>query len=160
MHKSGNISVHVIAGDEVPGEPIPKKTIRTAEHQEAFDLLPYIAALAFVAAALGVSEAMWQWIGVENVGLVFLTAIVAVAVRFGLWPSLGQYRLLTLLLFLFFATDLHVHDCRPDECDRFCVFHSYGDHRLQCCIPRALSCPRRHGSRPSADSRLPGRNRH
>ena len=28
------------------------------------------------------------WLGIENVDLVFLTAIVGVAVRFGLWPSL------------------------------------------------------------------------
>src|SRR4029077_2284556 len=88
VRKSGNISVHVIAGDELAREPIPRKTIRTAEHQEAFNLVPYSAALAFVAAALGISEVMWQWIGVENVDLVFLAAIVAVAVRFGLWPSL------------------------------------------------------------------------
>src|ERR1700738_4900019 len=88
VRKSGNISVHVIAGEELAGEPIPKKTIRTAERQEAFNLVPYSAALAFVAAALGISEVLWQWIGVENVDLVFLAAIVAVAVRFGLWPSL------------------------------------------------------------------------
>ena len=88
VRKSGSISVHVIAGEELAGEPIPKKTIRTAEHQEAFNLAPYGAALASVAAALGISEVMWQWIGIENVDLVFLTAIVVVAVRFGLWPSL------------------------------------------------------------------------
>ena len=107
VRKSGNISVHVIAGDEVPGEPIPKKTIRTAEHQEAFDLLPYIAALAFVAAALGVSEAMWQWIGVENVDLVFLTAIVAVAVRFGLWPSLAASIASSLCYNFFFLPPIY-----------------------------------------------------
>ena len=107
VRRSGNISVHVIAGDEVPGEPIPKKTIRTAEHQEAFDLLPYIAALAFVAAALGVSEAMWQWIGVENVDLVFLTAIVAVAVRFGLWPSLAASIVSSLCYNFFFLPPIY-----------------------------------------------------
>ena len=32
--RSGNISVHVIAGDAVAGEPIPKKTVRTAEGAE------------------------------------------------------------------------------------------------------------------------------
>ena len=31
VRRSGNISVHVIAGDELAGEPIPKKTVRTAE---------------------------------------------------------------------------------------------------------------------------------
>ena len=32
------------------------------------------------------------WLGIENVDLVFLTAIVGVAVRFGLWPSLARQR--------------------------------------------------------------------
>jgi K+-sensing histidine kinase KdpD len=31
VRRSGNISVHVIAGDDIVGEPIPKKTVRTAE---------------------------------------------------------------------------------------------------------------------------------
>src|SRR5499433_3084181 len=33
VRRSGNISVHVIAGDAVPGEPIPRKTVRTAQGQ-------------------------------------------------------------------------------------------------------------------------------
>src|SRR6266853_1891673 len=37
VRRSGNISVHVIAGDEI-GEPIPKKTIRTAEGTKSFDV--------------------------------------------------------------------------------------------------------------------------
>ena len=87
VRRSGNISVHVIAGDEIAGEPIPKKTVRTAD-AERFDARPYIFALLTVAAALPVGEAVWSWIGIENVDLVFLTAIVGIAVRFGLWPSL------------------------------------------------------------------------
>ena len=37
---SGNISVHVIAGDREPGQPIPKKTVRTAPRQEPLRLFP------------------------------------------------------------------------------------------------------------------------
>ncbi len=37
VRRSGNISVHVIAGDEIAGEPIPKKTVRTADGAEPFD---------------------------------------------------------------------------------------------------------------------------
>jgi two-component system, OmpR family, sensor histidine kinase KdpD len=44
--------------------------------------------LLVVAAALGISEIVQPFLGIENVDLVFLTAVVAVAVRFGLWPSL------------------------------------------------------------------------
>ncbi|MGB8630965.1 MAG: DUF4118 domain-containing protein, partial [Xanthobacteraceae bacterium] len=85
---SGNISVHVIAGEQLPGSPIPKKAVDTADSHETFDLRPYIVALAAVALAVGAAELVDHWIGVENVDLVFLTAVVGVAVRFGLWPSL------------------------------------------------------------------------
>jgi two-component system sensor histidine kinase KdpD len=86
--RSGNISVHVIAGDQLPGSPIPKKTVSTVNSREAFDSRPYIVALTAVALAVGAAELVDHWIGVENVDLVFITAVVGVAVRFGLWPSL------------------------------------------------------------------------
>jgi two-component system sensor histidine kinase KdpD len=88
VRRSGNISVHVIAGDDAAGEPIPKKTVRTAEAGEPFELRPYVIALIAVGVALGVGEVIQPWFGIENVDLVFLTAVVGVAVRFGLWPSL------------------------------------------------------------------------
>ena len=40
VRRSGNISVHVIAGDREPGQPIPKKTVRTAPRHEPLRLLP------------------------------------------------------------------------------------------------------------------------
>jgi two-component system sensor histidine kinase KdpD len=88
VRRSGNISVHVIAGDQVSGKPIPKKTVRTSDRDDVFDPRPYLFAILAVACALGFAELVDYWIGVENVDLVFLTAIVGVAVRFGLMPSL------------------------------------------------------------------------
>ena len=88
VRRSGNISVHVIAGDVVAGQPIPKKSTRPAERNEVFDPRPYGAALVAVAIALALAELIQAWIGATNSDLVFLTAVVAVAVRFGLWPSL------------------------------------------------------------------------
>src|SRR5215510_2643420 len=88
VRRSGNISVHVIAGDAVGGEPIPKKTVRSASGAEALDARPYLVALTAVAVALGVGTVIYPWSGIENVDLVFLTAVVGIAVRYGLWPSL------------------------------------------------------------------------
>jgi two-component system sensor histidine kinase KdpD len=88
VRRSGNISVHVIAGDAVAGEPIPKKTVRTAEGAVSLDPRPYLIALVAVAIALGVSDVIQPRLGIENVDLVFLTAVVGVAVRYGLLPSL------------------------------------------------------------------------
>jgi two-component system sensor histidine kinase KdpD len=84
----GNISLHIIAGEEIAGEPLPKKTVRTAERSETFDPKSYIFALLAVGTAVSVSELLWPWIGTQNTDLVFLTAIVVTAVRFGLGPSL------------------------------------------------------------------------
>ena len=103
----GNISVHVIAGEEAAGEPVPKKTVRTAERQEPFDPKPYIFALLAVGTAVGVSELLWPWIGTQNTDLVFLTSIVAIAVRFGLWPSLLASVVSALCYNFFFTEPYH-----------------------------------------------------
>jgi two-component system sensor histidine kinase KdpD len=88
VRRSGNISVHVIAGDELARDPIPRKTVRAAEQPAPFNSRPYGVALLSVAAAVGVGELVQPLLGVENVDLVFLTAVVGIAVRYGLWPSL------------------------------------------------------------------------
>lgn len=62
--------------------------MRTAERAEAADPLPYVWSLALVAVALGISKLIFPFLGIENVDLVFLTVVVTVAVRFGLFPSL------------------------------------------------------------------------
>ncbi|MGZ8416023.1 MAG: DUF4118 domain-containing protein [Methyloceanibacter sp.] len=100
----GNISLHVIAGEEIAGEMVPKKTVRTAEGREPIDAKPYIFAMLGVGAAVGVSELLWPWIGVQNTDLLFLTAIVAIAVRFGLSPSLLA-SLVSALCYNFFFTE-------------------------------------------------------
>lgn len=88
VRRSGNISVHVIAGEALEKETIPKKTVRAAKRPEPFNPRPYIFALLGVGVAVGVSELLWPWIGLPNTDLVFLTVIVGIAVRFGLGPSL------------------------------------------------------------------------
>jgi two-component system, OmpR family, sensor histidine kinase KdpD len=83
----GNISVHVIAGEE-PKNEIAQRTVRTAEQREPVTLWPYLCAALAVTVAVFVSEVLWPWIGLPNTDLVFLTAVVGIAVRFGLWPSM------------------------------------------------------------------------
>jgi two-component system, OmpR family, sensor histidine kinase KdpD len=107
VRRSGNISVHVIAGDAVPGEPIPRKTVRTAQRQPAFDWRGYLVAAAAVALALGVSFVINARLGVENVNLVFLTAIVGIAARYGLWPSLFASVIASLCYNFFFLPPIY-----------------------------------------------------
>ena len=56
-----------------------------------------------VAGAAAAGLALWPWIGANNIGLVFLTAVVVIAVRFGLWPSLAA-SLISSLCYNFFFT--------------------------------------------------------
>ena len=88
VRRAGNISVHAIAGEEIATEPAPSMLATVATAAQPFDPLPYIVALLVVAAALAISKLVQPSLGLENVDLIFLTAIVGVAVRYGLWPSL------------------------------------------------------------------------
>jgi len=88
VRRSGNISVHVIPGDELAIEPPPKTAVQTAARSEPFDARPYLKALGITALGLAAAVVIKPYFGVENVDLMFLTAVVAVAVRYGLWPSL------------------------------------------------------------------------
>jgi two-component system sensor histidine kinase KdpD len=88
VRRAGNISVHVIPGDELPDQPISKTAVQTAARSEQFDALPYLKALGITALGLAAASVIKPRFGVENVDLVFLTAVVTVAVRYGLWPSL------------------------------------------------------------------------
>lgn len=86
VSRAGNISVHVMAGEEAATDgPKPTKAATPAERVK---LSPYAFALAMVTCALGVAEAIQPVFGLQNVDLVFLTAIVGVAVTYGLYPSL------------------------------------------------------------------------
>ncbi|WP_128927461.1 sensor histidine kinase [Bradyrhizobium guangxiense] len=88
VRRAGNISVHVIPGDELSGGVAPKAAVQTAARSEPFNPLPYLKALGIVLVGLGAAELLQPRFGIENVDLVLLTAVVAVAVRYGLWPSL------------------------------------------------------------------------
>jgi two-component system sensor histidine kinase KdpD len=107
VRRSGNISVHVIAGEELARDPIPKKTVRPADARPAFDPKPYIVAALAVAAALGVGELIEPLLGIENVDLVFLTAVVGIAVRYGLWPSLFATVVSSLCYNFFFLPPIY-----------------------------------------------------
>ena len=87
VRRSGSISVHVIAGEDLPEQSPARAIVRTNETR-SFDFGPYVVALLAVAAALGIGLLLKPQFGLENVDLVLLAAIVGVAVRYGLWPSM------------------------------------------------------------------------
>jgi two-component system sensor histidine kinase KdpD len=88
---SGNITVHVIAGEHLIRDPIPKKTVKTRESAEfdGWDVVPYIATVAAVVLALGFALVLQPFIGIESSDLVFLVAVIGIAYKYGLWPSMA-----------------------------------------------------------------------
>jgi two-component system sensor histidine kinase KdpD len=99
VRRAGNISVHVIAGDSEG--PVPAKTVQTQAGAEPFEPLPYVITTGIVAAALGLGLFLQQFLSVASVALVFLTAVLVSAIRFGLFPSLFAC-LLSVLAYNFF----------------------------------------------------------
>src|ERR1700752_49855 len=87
VRRAGNITVNVIAGEEEPSTPVVKNAVQTAPRSDQFNPRPYLMALLIVAIGVAAAELIQPWFGIENVDLVLLTAVVGVAVRYGLWPS-------------------------------------------------------------------------
>ena len=106
VRNSGNISVHVIAGDHLSSDPIPKKTIKTRAPVDpgAFDPIPYVATIVAVALALCFAYLLKPVIGIESADLVFLVAVIGVAYSYGLWPSMFA-ALISMLAYQFFFLD-------------------------------------------------------
>jgi two-component system sensor histidine kinase KdpD len=90
VRHSGNISVHVIAGEHLGSEPVPRKLVKTKapSDQGTFDPLPYLVTVAAVAMSTGVALLLNPFIGIESADLVFLVAVIGTAYAYGLWPSL------------------------------------------------------------------------
>ncbi len=105
--RSGPISIHVIAGGELSTSPGAAKANRSDEATASFNPRPYLLAAVAVALALGASRVIEPRLGVENVDLVFLTAIVAIASKLGLGPSLFASVAASLCYNFFFLPPLY-----------------------------------------------------
>ncbi|CAO3409159.1 DUF4118 domain-containing protein [Azospirillum largimobile] len=119
IRRAGDISVHVIAAANPgtnPGDAVPPKTVRTAtEDRWSFRGLPYLSATGYVAAALGLGHLLHLALGLSNIALVFLTAILASAVTGGLGPSLYACVASVLAFNYFFLPPLYTFTISDPE---------------------------------------------
>ncbi|GEO17917.1 ATP-binding protein [Microvirga aerophila] len=78
-------------------------------HSSGGPLAPWHFGMTIVAiaAALAVALVLYPVTGIEDVDLVFLTAIIAIAIRYGLWPSLAACVLSALAYNFFFIPPFH-----------------------------------------------------
>jgi two-component system, OmpR family, sensor histidine kinase KdpD len=83
---AGDISVHVLGAEQAAGEAGGAALVRHLDRP--WRLTPYGASTALVALAVGVGLALQSVAAATSISLVFLTAVLASAAAFGLWPSL------------------------------------------------------------------------
>ncbi|MBY6266223.1 sensor histidine kinase KdpD [Azospirillum sp. 412522] len=114
IRRAGDISVHVIAANS--GAPVPAKTVKTeAARQRAFTWWPYAASTGYVAAALGAGHVLHRVLALNNMALVFLTAVLASAVTGGLAPSLYASVISVLAFNYFFLPPLYTFTISDPE---------------------------------------------
>lgn len=112
IRQAGDISVHVIAlRDEK--EQSARRRILPA-HTER-DARSYLASTAFVLGALALGIVLDRFLDVQNIALVFLTAILGASVTFGLWPGLYASLLSVLAFNFFFLPPVHTFTIADPE---------------------------------------------
>ncbi|WP_336489474.1 sensor histidine kinase KdpD [Methylobacterium nigriterrae] len=107
VRRSGNISVHVVPGEAAPAETPSRRTVATVAPPAAFDARSYVLALLVTGVGLGAAILAQPYTGVENADLMLLTAVVAVAVRWGLGPSLAAVVAASLSYNFFFLPPVY-----------------------------------------------------
>jgi len=113
IRRAGDISVHVVSEESAavaaaaaPGEKA-EIVPAAAPREGTVDAGPYAASLAMVATALGIALGLQQTLDVENIALVFLTAVLVSAFAYGLGPSLFACLAAVLAYNFFFLPPLY-----------------------------------------------------
>jgi len=107
VRQGGAICVHVVPGEAVQPEKPTRRAVATATPRATFDPRPYLVALAAVGAGLGTAILAQPYAGVENADLFLLTAVVGVAVRWGLGPALAAVLTASLSYNFFFLPPVY-----------------------------------------------------
>ncbi len=110
---AGGINIHVI---EVPAERAEAAAAARAPHEKAaFNPRPYFITTALVALAIPVAMGLHSLLGITNVALVFLTAVLIGAALHGLGPSLFACVVATLAYNFFFLPPLYTFTIADPE---------------------------------------------
>ena len=113
IRHAGEISVHVISTRREEGEA--RRGVEAAPSPSRFRIMPFVEGAAFVAIALGAGTLLHRFLDVQNLALVFLMAVLATAVRSGLWPGLFTSVTGALCFNFFFLEPRHTFTVRDPE---------------------------------------------
>lgn len=104
IRQAGDISVHVISGNE---RHVEGARPMTAAEPERFRIWPYLWSTVHVGLALAFGTLLFRVLDVRNIALVFLMAVLASALQSGLRPALFASVLSALAFNFFFLEPLY-----------------------------------------------------
>src|ERR1700731_3892666 len=114
IRTAGDASVHIIPrAKDSPRKPAGLES--KARKPRRMEVKAYIASLAYVAAATAVGALLRQTLGVSNLAQVFLIAVLASAVTYGLWASLFACLVSVLAYNFFFLPPLYTFTIADPE---------------------------------------------
>ena len=113
VRRTGPISVHVISAES--DEPGPRSSIAARVPPRPFSLWPYLGSALAVGLALGIGELIGNLVGVQSIALVFLMAVLGVAIAWGLLPALFACLLSVLAYNFFFLPPLYTFTIADPE---------------------------------------------
>jgi len=99
VRRAGNISVQIVPAKADAAPPGIARHL-TFLHPTR-DVRGYLTGFVFAAMALAVGLVLQRFLGITNISLVFLTAVLTTAITYGLWPALFA-SLVSVLAFNFF----------------------------------------------------------
>jgi two-component system sensor histidine kinase KdpD len=105
VKRAGNISVHVRAIKD--GELVSEGAATSHAPAPAFHMAPYGRSFILVAIALAIAHLIDQVVGVPNLSLVFLVAVLLCASLYGLGPSLFAVVISVLAYNFFFLPPIY-----------------------------------------------------
>ena len=114
IRAAGDASVHIIPRAKDPPRN-PAGLESKARKPRRMEVKAYIASLAYVAAAILVAALLRQALGVSNLAQVFLIAVLASAVTYGLWASLFACLVSVLSYNFFFLPPLYTFTIADPE---------------------------------------------
>ena len=114
IRAAGDASVHIIPRAKDPPRN-PAGLESKARKPRRMEVKAYIAILAYVAAATLIAALLRQTLGVSNLAQVFLIAVLASAVTYGLWASLFACLVSVLAYNFFFLPPLYTFTIADPE---------------------------------------------
>ena len=115
IRSAGDASVHIVARAKDPQAKNSADLNSMAAKPRRTEIKAYLASLAYVAAAILVAALLRQALGVSNLAQVFLIAVLASAVTYGLWASLFACLASVLSYNFFFLPPLYTFTISDPE---------------------------------------------